>query len=155
MIIYLASRYKRREELCVYREELRQMGHIVEARWLNGSHQISDKGIPIGDGGEAMVEATGGNGKEGDELRQQFARDDIEDVCNASVIINFTEPPRSEANRGGRHVEYGIALALRKRLIIVGHRENLFHYVPFVEFYETWEEAKKSIGKEKANGISK
>jgi nucleoside 2-deoxyribosyltransferase len=148
MRIYLASRYKRREELCVYRQELREMGHIVEARWLNGSHQISDKGIPIGDEGEAMVEATGGIGKDGDELRQQFARDDIEDVCFADTVINFTEPPRSEANGGGRHVEYGIAMALQKRLIIVGYRENIFHWVPFAEFYETWADAKKSLKEE-------
>ena len=145
MNIYLASRYKRREELCTYREELIKMGHNVEARWLNGSHQISDKGIPIGDGAEAMVEATGGISPDGDKMRQKFAQDDIEDVCFADVVINFTESPRSEANRGGRHVEYGIALALRKRLIIIGHRENIFHYVPFAEFYETWEDAKKSI----------
>jgi hypothetical protein len=145
MQFYLASRYKRREELCKYREELLELGHTVEARWLDGSHQISDKGTPIGDGGEAMVEATGGHGKEGEKLMEKFARDDIEDVCFADAVINFTEPPRSEANRGGRHVEYGIALALKKRLIIVGYRENLFHWVPFAEFYQTWEEAKKNL----------
>ncbi len=148
MIIYLASRYKRRGELCTYREELREMGHIVEARWLNGSHQITDTGTPIGDGGEKMVEATGGNGKDSDELIQKFARDDIEDVCFSDTVISFTEKPRSESNRGGRHVEYGIALALTKRLIIVGYRENIFHWVPFVEFYETWEELRNVLRKE-------
>ena len=49
-------------------------------------------------------------------------------------------------NRGGRHVEFGMALARRllsgaPRLIVVGYRENVFHYAPEVEFYETWNEA--------------
>jgi hypothetical protein len=38
-----------------------------------------------------------------------------------------------------RHTEFGIGLALGKRLILVGeHREHVFHYLPVVEVYETW-----------------
>lgn len=141
MRIYLAARYKRRLELCEYRKQLIGMGHDVQARWLHGGHQISDKGVPIGDGGEALVEATGGHSEEGAHLRAKFANDDWEDVTGADLVINFTEPPRAEANRGGRHVEFGIALALGKRVMVIGHRENLFHWLPQVEFYEWWEEA--------------
>jgi hypothetical protein len=66
-------------------------------------------------------------------------------VNGADVVINFTEPPRSKANRGGRHVEYGIALAKGLRVIVVGYRENIFHWLPMVEFCETWEDAKGLI----------
>lgn len=123
------------------------MGHTVQARWLDGGHQISDKGVPIGDSGEDMVEATGGPGDDGAILRAKFAQDDWEDVINADVVINFTESPRSEATRGGRHVEFGIALAKGARVIVVGYRENLFHWLPQVEFFETWDDLMQSVAK--------
>lgn len=71
--------------------------------------------------------------------------DDWEDVNAAKIVISFTEPPRSTANRGGRHVEFGIALANKARVIVVGHRENIFHWLPIVEFFKTWPEAVKVL----------
>ncbi len=143
MRIYLAARYSRREELCRYREQLRAVGHDVQSRWLDGKHQISDTGKPIGDHGEALVEGVDDGSTQvcNAALRAKFAQDDFEDVTGADAVISFTEPPRSNANRGGRHVEYGIALALGKRVLVVGHRENLFHWLPQVEFYATPEAA--------------
>lgn len=140
MKIYLAARYSRREELARYRKQLEELGHIVQARWLNGAHQLTDDGTPIGDKGEALVEDRFQT-TEGARLREKFALDDWEDVNAAELVISFTEPPRSKANRGGRHVEYGIALANRSRVIVVGHRENIFHWLPVVEFYATWDDA--------------
>lgn len=139
MKIYLAARYSRREELCGYRNELLKLGHEVQARWLNGEHQINERGVPIGNQGEALVEGdAGGMSQAAQELRVKFAQDDWEDVNVAECVISFTEPPRSTANRGGRHVEYGIALARGVRVIVVGYRENIFHWLPQVEFYATW-----------------
>lgn len=138
MQIYLASRYSRREELCGYRIQLAKIGFIVQARWLDGGHQLSDRGILIGDNGEALVES--GDGPENAKLRAKFAQDDWEDVTNADIVINFTEPPRSNASRGGRHVEYGIALGMGKPVYVVGYRENIFHWLPKVAFFETFDE---------------
>lgn len=138
MQIYLASRYSRREELCGYRIQLAKIGFIVQARWIDGGHQLSDRGILIGDSGEALVES--GDGSENAKLRAKFAQDDWEDVTNADIVINFTEPPRSNASRGGRHVEYGIALGMGKPVYVVGYRENIFHWLPKVAFFETFDE---------------
>lgn len=147
MKIYLASRYSRREELCEYRQHLQNLGHDVQARWLNGEHQLSDSGSPIGTQGEALVEGDdGGTSPQARALRSQFATDDWEDVNAAELVISFTEPPRSKANRGGRHVEYGIALANKARVIVVGYRENIFHWLPQVEFFGTWPEALIAVG---------
>lgn len=147
MTIYLAARYSRRVELCEYRDELRAMGHTVQARWLDGGHQISDAGVPIGEHGEALVEGdSGSHSDEAATLRARFANDDFDDVASADVVISFTEKPRSNlGTRGGRHVEHGIALALGKHVIVVGYRENLFHWLPVVTFAETWEQAKKLL----------
>lgn len=122
--IYLAARYSRREELCRYRRELENEGHTVTSRWLNGNHQVADMGA------------------EGSpEERERFALEDWNDLQSAEVVISFTEPSRTGPTRGGRHVEFGAAVAWGMRCVVVGHRENVFHCLPDVEFYETWEQA--------------
>lgn len=145
MKIYLASRYSRREELVKYRTELQNLGLDVQARWLDGKHQLANDGTPIGDKGEKLVEGVddGSTNVQNAQLRSKFAQDDWEDVSSADLVINFTEAPRSSANRGGRHVEFGIALARNARVIVVGHRENIFHWLPCVEFVQTFDEAKQ------------
>lgn len=152
--IYLAARYSRRLELCGYREQLQAIGFDVQARWLNGEHQLDNASEPIGEQGESLVECTTRSGESLSEheqserataLRQSFAKDDFDDVSRADLVISFTEPPRSSANRGGRHVEFGIALARGARVIVIGHRENIFHWLPKVEFFTTWEEAKAAL----------
>lgn len=148
MRIYLAGRYSRREELLGVRDVIEALGGEVTSRWLNGDHQIDDQGQPIGDNGEALVEGEGlRSGETFSErdrseraayLRAKFAQDDVEDVELSDMLIAFTEEPRSSASRGGRHVELGIALALAKRVIVVGPRENVFCWLPEVEHYERW-----------------
>ena len=144
MTIYLAGRYSRREELCGYREQLRSLGLTVQARWLDGKHQIASNGEPIGEGGEALVEAPD-MAEENAELRAQFALDDWRDVTSANVVVSFTEPPRSTASRGGRHVEFGMALANGARMVVIGYRENIFHWLTTVEFFPTWEAYFKTL----------
>ena len=126
MRIYLAARYSRREELCGYRSELERLGHTVTARWLNGEHQAADD-----DPGP---------------LAEQFAQHDYDDLRYSDLLINFTEAPRSDANRGGRHVEFGIALGWVRegyelgpqRVMVVGPRENVFHWLAPIEQFDTW-----------------
>ena len=119
--VYLASRYSRREELCGYREELRSAGFEVTSRWLNGEHQAADENPG--------------------PLARLFAEEDYEDLMRAGVVIAFTEKPRTGASRGGRHVEWGIALAMGKRTLCVGPRENVFHWLPAVEQFDRWPSA--------------
>lgn len=120
MKIYLASRYSRFDEMQGIRVVLQAMGHTVTSRWIDGDHQINDAGLSD----EAKAAE-----------RTRFAAEDWEDLLAAHCVISFTEPPRATNSRGGRHVEYGAALATNKRCIVVGHRENVFHCLPQVEFY--------------------
>ncbi len=147
MKIYLASRYSRRLELCGYREQVEALGHTVTSRWLNGKHQISDSGVPIGDEGEQLVEGDDGSSSDcAAQLRVHFAQEDLEDVRAADCVISFTEPPRSSASRGGRHVQFGVALQEGgKFLVVIGHRENIFHWLPGVMFYQDWAECLDSL----------
>jgi len=141
MNIYLAARYSRREELCRHKVDLEARGHQVPARWLLGAHQIDDKGLALGAEGEAAVERMSEAYAETLALREKFAADDFEDVFYADLMVAFTEQPRASSSRGGRHVEFGLALGMGKPIIIVGPRENIFCCLPEITVYPTWEAA--------------
>lgn len=127
MIIYLASQFRRREEMLGYLIELEAMGHEVPARWVRGLH-----------GNENDREYTR-------EERANFAAEDLEDLRASQLAIFFTEEPYSKAGRGGRHVEFGYALARHIPTIVVGYLENVFHCLPLVEFVPDWESAKELL----------
>ena len=133
---YLAARYSRREELCAYRSDLEARGHGAPARWLLGEHQVHGLEASRAIEGSGPVPAT---------QAVLFAEDDIEDLLAADVLVAFTEPPRSNTSRGGRHVEFGIALGLRRgsnhgpKIFIVGPLENVFHALPDVDgTFDDW-----------------
>lgn len=148
--VYLAARYSRREELARRRASLHMLGYRVTSRWLDGNHQIDDSGKPIGDDGEALVE---GDDARGHMLREHFATEDVGDVAAAEIVISFTEAPRSGNSRGGRHVEFGIAIALGKRCIVVGPRENVFHWLPQVEWSADWIDLAMMLEKEQEERV--
>jgi hypothetical protein len=121
MKIFLSSRYSRRLEMCDVREVLEAKGHTVTSRWLDTMWRETDEH---------------GSASAPPAHRAEYAVKDLEDVAAAQCLIAFTEPPRSNG-RGGRHVELGAALALGKRVVVVGFRENLFCHHPAVEFFDS------------------
>ena len=127
MRIYLASRYSRLEELNVYAGQLREAGFEVTSRWLNDTHHIERADATDVPEASVPMEAQG------------FAQEDYEDVRRAQVVVSFTEKPRSHiGGHGGRHVEFGMALAWGKHVLIVGPRENVFHTLPEVQHFAQW-----------------
>ena len=121
--VYLAARYDRRDELRVYREQLQAIGVEVTSRWLDETGSLS---------GDMEV------GKE--DFYKETASVDLEDVRRADTIIFFAEDPLLGWKRGGRHVEFGYALALAKHIIVLGPKENVFHYIPWVHHYTSLEQ---------------
>lgn len=121
MKVYLCSRYSRRDEMRLVRTLLQEAGHEVTSRWLDTDWERTD-------GGSSAAPA---------DYRDMYAQIDMDDVRSADAIITFTEAP-GVGGRGGRHVEFGMAAAWDKRLFVVGHRENIFHHLPGVQFF-TWE----------------
>jgi hypothetical protein len=137
-MIYLAARYSRREELRGYKAELEARGFEISARWLLGPHQITDAGLALGSELEAACEDEGDQRDHIIALREKFALDDFEDVHAAELLIAFTQPPRTDKGRGGRHIEFGIALGKGMPIIVVGPRENIFCCLPWVTVYPDW-----------------
>lgn len=116
MKIYLAARVGRQAELKSYRDTLERIGHKVTSTWL-------DEDLTVEQDRTA-------------EARLEVCLRDLIDLGNADCLISFTEDPNTSlGKRGGRHVEFGIALQAGKKLIVVGYRENVFHFHPKVEFY--------------------
>lgn len=140
MNIYLAAQYGRREEIKRKSFELIEIGHNVQASWLEGPEQLIN-GEPLGRQGEALVEDDSNHSAEAIALRLELACAAYRDVMNADCLIAFTEPPGAGPSRGGRHVEFGMVLGWNCRVIVVGYRENVFYCLPLVEFYESWDDA--------------
>ena len=125
MKVYIASRFSRRHEAHALGRRLQALGHTITSRW---SLPDSDHVKPVGMSKQAA-----------DAERQRFAVEDIEDLQAADCCISFMQPPRDNS-RGGRQVEFGYALALGHRMIIIGPRETVFHHLPGVEHYASAED---------------
>ncbi|MDQ2727544.1 MAG: hypothetical protein M3Y91_06710 [Actinomycetota bacterium] len=137
LTVYLAGRYTRREELCAYKAELEARGHDVPARWLLGEHQVH---------GVENARSVEADGPIPSDQARLFAQDDIDDLSAADLLVAFTEKPRTENSRGGRHVELGIAIGKRlaghgPTVVIVGPLENVFCAAPQIDgAYRSWPE---------------
>ena len=126
MRIYLASRYSRKLEMREHAKQAERCGIRVGAEWLKETaapdSELSDSTL---------------------EKLATYAQQDWWDIGACDVFVFFAEPYDKQPNRGGRHVEFGIAAALGKKILVVGEPENVFHYLPGIdiEFFHTWESA--------------
>jgi len=123
MKIYLAASYLRRLEIAAYGELLKQDGHSITAEWLSGVHEKPP-----------WTEAT-------------YSQHDLQCIRDAEVFIGFTEEPGVDSKylRGGRHVEFGYAIAYGLKLVIVGPLENSFYYLLSVYRFDNFEQARASL----------
>lgn len=129
MRIYLAARYSRRQELQGYAATLREMGHVVTSRWLlPGEHE-----------GEADPDT-----ELGVDRMARYAFEDLLDVDDSDTVVVFTEQ-RGIYSSGGRHVEFGYAIARNKSIIIVGPIENVFHALDGLVHHPDFESLRKDI----------
>ena len=124
MKVYLAARYSRNDEMRGVRDVLRALGHEVTSRWID-QH-----------GGNLLESIVAGKLNADPGHCAKYAQADIDDLMAADMVVSFTSA--DGGGKGGRHVEFGLALGLGKRLILVGPRENVFHTLPQVEHYPDW-----------------
>jgi calcineurin-like phosphoesterase family protein len=117
MRFYLAARYDRLHEMQAYRSLLEDLGHEVTSRWVNGNHDMDSDGYP-----------------------EDFAYEDWDDIDASDCLIFFSEDPTAGFMRGGRHVEFGIALSEDKLLVLIGEPENVFHYFPWIFRFNRFED---------------
>jgi hypothetical protein len=106
MKIYLAARFTRIDEMRGYADELKEDGHEITASWVYGG----EEGLTFSD----------------------IASLDIADVLRCDTLVKFTEPYGTPVPGGGRHSEWGVALATKKALYLVGPKEQVFDWYPGV-----------------------
>jgi nucleoside 2-deoxyribosyltransferase len=79
------------------------------------------------------------------------ANEDYLDIERSDIVAVFTH---EESTTGGLHVELGMAIALKKRVIIVGPKTNVFHYMNVIEHYPSVEGFINRIEYEHNEGIA-
>lgn len=126
---YLAARWGRKEEMRAVRDDLVALGFEVTSGWIDSLDNSDDET---------------GNARPL-ELCRQDAERDLVDLMRADVVVSFTEPPGIGPMRGGRHVEFGVALGAGKELWVVGFHENIFHALATVRFFESWARARRHV----------
>jgi hypothetical protein len=127
MKIYLAATYTKQPIMQQIARRLISLGHIVTSSWIHGTI---------------------------DSHYRLEAEKDVHDIYEADTLIFFTDlnhiffPDKLiHQTRGGRHTELGLALGLQKRIILVGDRENIFHYLPKIEQVNTIDEMLEILDK--------
>jgi len=117
--VYLAARYSRNAEMRDIRDLLETNGIKVTSRWIDCHGKLEASFTPERPNAEPR-------------FCGEYGQTDINDLLAADAVVSFTS--LDGGGKGGRHVEFGLGLALPgKRSIIVGPRENVFHYLPQVD----------------------
>lgn len=118
MKVYLAAAYERHEEMRGVRDVLQALGHEITSSWI-------DRAMEVPAGTTANLDT--------DPARYaEYAQADLADLDAADTVVSFTG-----GGRGGRHTEFGYALAHGKRLVLAGPREHVFHTLAG-EWYPDW-----------------
>lgn len=112
---YIGARHDRRPWLLRnVAEPLIAAGHEVTSRWLS----YNDNNDRLLDTTDLACNPSAGCAP---------AMISLEDINRASVVVIFTD---KLSTTGGYHVELGYALGLRKTIVVVGPRLNVFHSLP-------------------------
>jgi nucleoside 2-deoxyribosyltransferase len=135
--IYLAARFSRREELKEHAEKIEELGFEVTSRWLeDGNHELTQDYQSDDD---YIKQA---------EIGRRYAMEDWTDLKAADLVILFTDPEGSRAARGGKDVEWGIAIQAQKQIWLVGPHTNVFTYLAhrqFDSFSSAWFDLKDKV----------
>ena len=156
MRVYIASVFADKDRVRARCIELNEAGIEITSRWANeeapANSKATDKSFTY---------------------MRQTATMDLDDIMAADVLV-LTSPTDAEMvnltshqlGRGGRHFESGFIYGLitsacrlyggnaRKRLVLMGRRENVFHFLdgteeaklyPPVVQLDTWEEVKEYL----------
>ena len=125
MKVYVAADLDQQKEARTLADALTERGHEIVSSWIYipGLRELEISGIP--------------------EEKANIAVTEIAEVCCADCLVVFTkEAPLYSL--GGRHVEMGIAMGNGIDVIVIGPRENVFHYHPSIRRYWSAEDALES-----------
>jgi hypothetical protein len=120
--VYLAAKFGQQGEMREAAFRVSAAGHEVTSHWIHA--------------------------KEAKDLRDAKAAAllDYGDVARADTLIAFSQERGTPHPGGGRHVEFGIAMALDKRIFVIGPvGEHVFHGWPGIQFFNSVDEAIEAL----------
>ncbi len=155
MKIYIASMFSDKDRVLSRGRELEALGIECTSRWASETvpHNVT------------LKECT-------DQYLEETAVADIQDILRADAVVLTVPEPQllvdatvGSSSRGGRHFESGFVYGLTvqqmmdggrptRELIILGKKENVFHYLtgegvtsvfPKIKVIATWEEVKQYL----------
>lgn len=106
--VYIAAPYPTRDNAIRIMTLLEGYGFQVTSRWLKAHDTLSDSD----------------------------ARKDLDDIARADVLLALNGLDWVNQGSGGRHVEFGYALALGIPIVMLGPRSNIFHHLTHVMIVE-------------------
>lgn len=133
MQFYLASRFENQKVLRGHRERIQDLGHTVQARWLDCESNRPRVGTP-----------------EWAAHCEHWQTIDLEDIESCDILISDQSCDMTNTT-GGNFVEFGFALARHKDIWVIGKRPNAFFYNPDVEFYLNWDRVYRALGASEAD----
>lgn len=113
--IYIAAPWQLKAQARAWRGVLEAGGLTVTSRWLDTPDVPQDT--------------------------DASALECLEDVIAADRLLLINPEAWAAAGTGGRHVEFGYAVAAGKDLHIFGVRSNVFHHLRYVTVHETVDHA--------------
>jgi nucleoside 2-deoxyribosyltransferase len=114
--VYVAARWDDRDDALLIKDFILKAGLICTSTWLTPHDDQSMDSLK-----QSAIEKP-----------RQRAIKDFEDIDACDVYLVYS-PKKSHRNgTGGKHVEMGYAMAKGKPCVLVGERENIFHYHPTV-----------------------
>ena len=117
MKIYIAGKWEEKNRLKIVKDRVPQK-HSVLSSWLEEDEKNGDYWSVTQD---KIIEC---------------ATRDVREIKESKLFILDTWP---DNQRGGREVEFGVALASGKETWIVGPRKNFFHHLCDIHF-NNWED---------------
>lgn len=115
MKVYVMARYSRKDEVAEVVELLKEAGLEVVSQWHTEPYT---KDVQMRDLDHS--------------IHRELAVRDLKELDEADAILALTESPDTAHVRGGRHTEFGYALAKGKKAVVCGPEENIFYTLPGV-----------------------
>jgi hypothetical protein len=123
MKLYLAAMYSHKTKIAEAAKELTDLSFKVTSTWFKEpwAPNVQMKDLTADD-------------------HSFYARRDLQEIEDADLLVFFSE--EGATPRGGRHVEFGYALRGKLPILVIGPKENIFHYTNNVFHVATWDDAK-------------
>lgn len=116
--VYIAAKYSAKKEVEDFASYVNRLGAVkVVSTWHKSTVPEKDLSDPT----EAFGFQTDPVGS------KKYAIKDLEEIDRSDVLVFYAEDANNQPPKGGRHVEFGYALAMKKTIIVIGERENVFH----------------------------